>query len=349
MRFNKYLKLIMEMSLSQALEVFGMQGSELGNPALLKKKFRNLSKENHPDHGGDVELMKNINVAYALLKTSKAAQTSHKINWDDINKKYRGLASVVKTSLMAGFKPEIFIAYFNQFTTEKFEFEYTRVFPKETERSPSYAGFAGEFFTSNRDTVFELDITVHLTDIADQTGLGYKNFQYPLIITAYGFHNNKKQKITQRDYQFSNDHSFFNDPSKIYPAAKLKKIFSGATSKRKFKKRDFQMFMAKKCKASIDSDWCRLPIVDDFKLTLYRMVFMKVAHWGVNGVYKKSGRVMGPYAITLPETEETAKMLYDLQKQCSRGPATEEAVVKRVLNFLKAYKAKQEQKVNVYA
>ena len=349
MRFNQYLKLIFEMSLSQALEVFSMQGSELGNPAFLKKKFRDLSKANHPDHGGDVEMMKSINVAYALLKTSKAAQSSTRMNWDDINKKYRALASVVKSSLMAGFKPEIFITYFNQFTSEKFEFEYTSVFPKENDRSPSYAGFRGEFYTSNRDTVFELDITVHLTDIADQTGLGYKNFQYPLIITTYGFHNNKKQKLQQRDYQFSNDHAFFNDPSKIYPSAKLKKIFSGSTSKRKFKKRDFQMFMAKKCKASIDSDWCRIPIVGDYKLTLYRSVFMKVAHWGMNGIYRKSGRISQAVYLSLPETEETAKMLFDLQKQCSKGPVTDEAVVKRVNNFLKAYGKKQEQNINVYA
>ena len=349
MRFDKFLKLINEMSLSQALEVFGLQGSELGNPALLKKKFRDLSNTNHPDHGGDVEVMKSINVAYALLKTSKQAQTSSHFNWDELNKKYRGLASIVKTSLMAGFKPEIFTTYFNQFTTDKFEFEYTRVFPKETEKSPSYAGFAGEFFTSNRDTVFDIDITVHLTDIADQTGLGYQNFQYPLIITAYGFHNNKKQKLSARDYQFSNDHSFFNSPEKIYPTAKMKKIFSGATSKRLFKKRDFQIFMAKKCKASIDSDWCRIPIVGDYKLTLARSVFMKQAHWYVNGIYKKGGRINQLFVISLPETEESAKMLFDLQKQCSKGPATDEAVIKRVGNFLKAYKKKAADKVDVYA
>jgi len=349
MRFNKFMKMILEMSLSQALEVFGMQDTELGNPAFLKKKFRDLSKTNHPDHGGDLEVMKSINVAYALLKTSKAAQSTSRINWDDIHKKYRALGSQIKASLMAGFKPEIFIQYFNTFTSDKFEFEYTRIFPKETETSPSYAGFHGEFFTSNRDTVFDFEVMVHLTDIADNTGLGYENYQYPLFITAYGFHNSKKQKLSSRDYKFSNDHAFFNDPSKAYPSAKLKKIFSGATSKRQFKKRDFQMFMAKKCKASIDSDWCRIPIVDDYKLTLYRNVFMKVAHWGVNGVYKKFGRIGRVEYVTLPETEETAKMLFDLQKQCAKGPVNDEAVIKRISNFLKAYNKKTADKVNVYA
>ncbi len=359
MRFDNFLKLINEMSLSQALEIFGMQGDELGNPALLKKKFRDLSQSNHPDHGGDVEVMKSINVAYALLKTSKAAQTSSKINWDDINKKYQALGSQVKAAVLSVFKPEVFIMYFNQFSPDKFEFEMKRTFPKETERSPSFAGFVGEFFTSDRETIFTLDITVSLSDIANTTGLGYNEYQYPLIITTYGFHNNRKQKIKRSDWNFTNDHSFFTDPSKIYPSAKMKKIFSGATSKRTFKKRDFQVFMAKKCKADIDNEWCRMPLVGEwksgvgmqplYKLTLYRSVFMKQATWMINGIYKKMGKISRCILISLPETEESAKMLFDLQKQCKRVKETDEAVIKKVNDFLKAYKAKQAAGVNVYA
>jgi len=359
MRFNQYLKLINEMSLSQALEVFGMQGSELGNPALLKKKFRDLSQANHPDHGGDVEVMKSINVAYALLKTSKAAQTSSKINWDDIDKKYRALGSAAKAAILSVFKPEVFIMYFNQFSPDKFEFEMKQTFPRENEKSPSFAGFRGEFFTSDRETIFTLDISVSLHELANKSGLGYNEFQYPLVITTYGFHNNRKQKIKRSDWNFTNDHTFFSDPSKIYPQAKLKKIFSGATSKRAFKKRDFQVFMVKKCKADIDNEWCRIPLVGEwksgigtrplYKLTLFRSVFMKQAIWMVNGIYKKMGRINQGIVISLPETEETAKMLFDLQKQCKRVKETDEAVIKKVNDFLKAYKAKQAEKVNVYA
>ena len=348
MRFNKFIKLLAEMSLDKALEVFGLQGDVLGNVALIKKKYRDLSLQNHPDHGGDVEKMKDINVAYAVLKTSKAAPSSSRMNWDDLHKKYQGLASAVKASLLAGFKPEIFITYFNQFINDKFEFEFTSVYPKESEKSPSSAGFRGEFFTSNRDTVFELDIYVNLTDLA-KSGLGYQNFQYPLIITTYGFHNNKKQKLQQRDYTFSNDHSFFSKPENIFPSVKLKKIFSGVTSQREFKRRDMFTFMQKKLKADVDSEWSRIPIVDDYKLTLYRSVFMKHATWMVNGIYKKMARINNGFMITLPETEETAKFLFDLQKQCSRGPATDEAVIKRVNAFLKAYKEQKAAKINVYA
>ena len=359
MRFNKYLKLILEMSLSQALEVFGIQGDELGNPALLKKKFGDLRQANHPDHGGDVDGRQHLNVAYALLKTSKASQSTSKINWDDINKKYQALGSAAKAAILSVFKPEVFIMYFNQFSSDKFEFEMKRIFPNETEKSPSFAGFNGEFFTSNRETIFTLDIAVSLTELANKTGLGYNEFQYPLVITTYGFHNNRKQKIKKPDWNFTNDHSFFSDPSKIYPQAKMKKIFSGSTSKRVFKKRDFQVFMAKKCKASIDNEWCRMPLVGEwksgvgtqplYKLTLYRSVFMKQAAWMVNGIYKKMGKINQCILISLPETEETAKMLFDLQKQCKRVKETDEAVIKKVNDFLKAYKAKQEQKVNVYA
>lgn len=58
MRFKSFIKLLNEMSLDKALEVFGLSSDDLGNPTLLKKKFRDLSQANHPDHGGDVEVMK---------------------------------------------------------------------------------------------------------------------------------------------------------------------------------------------------------------------------------------------------------------------------------------------------
>lgn len=336
------------MSLDKALEVFGLQNDVLGNLVLIKKKYRDLSLQNHPDHGGDVEKMKDINVAYAMLKTSKSSQAgSSRMNWDDMNKKYQGIASAVKASLIAGFKPEIFITYFNQFVSDKFEFEFTNVFPKESEKSPSSAGFRAEFFTSNRDTVFELDIYVNLTNLANN--LGYQNFQYPLMIITYGFHNNKKQKLQQKDYTFSNDHSFFSKPENIFPSVKLKKIFSGATSQRAFKRRDMFIFMQKKLKADVDNEWSKIPIVGDYNLTLYRSVFMKHATWMVNGIYKKYNRINNGFMVTLPETEETAKFLFDLQKQCSKGPATDEAIIKRVNNFLRAYKAKLAQKIDVYA
>ena len=52
-RFDQYLKLLVEMSLDKALEVFGLQTNDLGNIPLVKTTFRKLSKANHPDHGGD--------------------------------------------------------------------------------------------------------------------------------------------------------------------------------------------------------------------------------------------------------------------------------------------------------
>jgi DnaJ-class molecular chaperone len=33
----------------------------------LKRKYREKSKENHPDKGGDAEIMKSINSAYEML------------------------------------------------------------------------------------------------------------------------------------------------------------------------------------------------------------------------------------------------------------------------------------------
>jgi hypothetical protein len=47
----------------------------LENPHLdwpeVQKAFRRLARENHPDHGGDEERMKQITAAYELLKAAR--------------------------------------------------------------------------------------------------------------------------------------------------------------------------------------------------------------------------------------------------------------------------------------
>lgn len=50
----------------------------------LKKQYRNLLKENHPDNGGDLEIMKEINVefdaAFSIWKNRKEVETGETVN-----------------------------------------------------------------------------------------------------------------------------------------------------------------------------------------------------------------------------------------------------------------------------
>ena len=55
------------MKLFQALKTFGIGDSELTRKE-LKSVFRKLTLKNHPDHGGDEEVMRKILEAFAILK-----------------------------------------------------------------------------------------------------------------------------------------------------------------------------------------------------------------------------------------------------------------------------------------
>ena len=197
-------------------------------------------------------------------------------------------------------------------------------------RNPSYAGFDGEFFTGDRDVIFTIGVLVNLIDIKNSTGLASGDIDFRVMIDAFGFAHNKKQKLSKTDYKFTNDHSFFNNPDKIYPKNKLTKIFSGATSNRAFKKRDMITYLTKKLGASWDGDYARIPLGDDYNLTIYRTVFMKIAGWGINGLYHKYSRVAFFPVTSMGETEETAKWFEDLKKLGMKSTKNEKALIAKL-------------------
>ena len=55
------------MKLFTALKLFGVIDNTLTRQD-IKLTFRDLAKENHPDHGGDAEMMKLINEAFEVIK-----------------------------------------------------------------------------------------------------------------------------------------------------------------------------------------------------------------------------------------------------------------------------------------
>jgi DnaJ-class molecular chaperone len=66
MRFKEYLTK-KEMSVKDALEVFGISTDGLSDKIALKRTYRKLAMQYHPDNGGNEEMAKNINNAYEVL------------------------------------------------------------------------------------------------------------------------------------------------------------------------------------------------------------------------------------------------------------------------------------------
>ena len=97
-QLNKYIKFLLEskMTLELAASIFAKYGYDVSKMSKkdLRKAWADLSNIYHPDKGGDVEIMKDINTAYETLKNSV-------ISWSSCNGVLvAGINSVVSNNLI---------------------------------------------------------------------------------------------------------------------------------------------------------------------------------------------------------------------------------------------------------
>lgn len=339
MRFKEYL-IERTMTFEKALEVFGISADEIDNKIELKHKYRKLAMQHHPDKGGDVKMAQDINDAYALLSKAskkKADAEDSMARFKARQAKEKKMAEQIKQALLSDFQPEIFQRYFNELSGYNFKYQITK-------SNKQWPGFEVEFFTNDRNTIFTLKVSADIIDVMRGGLSSGEEFSYNVFTEAYGFHNNKKQKMSKSDWGWTRDHSFLKEPKKLFPEKKMKSIFSGSTSKREFKKRDMVAYLKTKLKADWDGkEWMRIPLGDDYTLTIFRSTFMRKGNWGVNGIYHKYKRVHQPRYVSFMEEEETAKIFEKIQKEAMK--VSGDAKIKKVDTLLKqAYEAYRKSK-----
>jgi curved DNA-binding protein CbpA len=342
---DTYTKILeFSMNVEQALDLFGLKQSEV-TPEKVKSTYRKLSLKNHPDRGGDKDKMTLVNVAFDLLKNAKAiAPTVDRSDW---KAKYKEAGKFVLKDLKNKFDYKAFVNYLNKQSEMEFAYEVSKELPRPGDNDPNGAGFNIEFFVPDKTTTFEMHLYVNLLDIVHNNGgLGVGDISYPLMTTSYGFHNNKKQKLSQNDWKLpkqsgysTNDHSVLREPEKVFPKAKLKKIFSGASNKRAFKKRDMFLALQKRLDAHVNGEFVYIPIGSDIhSLLIYRSVFMRMPAWGVNGIYEKHRRVSQGPIVTMAESEETLEFFVKLQKSVKNLKG--DKLINKVNSIIEDYKKK---------
>lgn len=347
-RFKKYIiERTVNMTFELALKVFGMKADEIGDKIALKSKYRKLAMENHPDKGGNTEAAQDINDAYAVLSKANAKTIQSNFSrqdWKERMEKEKAMAESLKQALLSDFHPEIYQSYFNKLSGFNFSYEIT----KSTYGSPS---FTVEFFTKDRNSVFTLIVSADFLDILFSKGLGSgKEYSYKVYTEAVGFHLGKKQKMSQRDWGTTRDHSFMKKPEVLFPEKKMKEIFSGKTSNRAFSKRDMEAYLKIKLGADLDREnaWLPLDDIKEYYFLLYRMSWQRVPYWMGNGVYHKKpksgqSKISQSAIFTFPETEETAKIFEKIQKEVKK--VNGDAKAKKANELLKyAYEAYKKSK-----
>lgn len=318
--------------MSSALKIMGLP--TLPDENNLKKAYKKMSMKHHPDKGGSTAMMQDVNLAYDYLIKAipNSSQGSRRDNGvDDWLKK---MAPVMRDEFKRRFDPKRYADHFREYAGKNFTWKMGGTPKGNTFKkydTPHYAGVQITFTSEDKETIFNLDINLYLINLYNSGGsLGGGNKGVNLYVTTYGFHNNRKLKVSKRDWSISDSDKIFTDPNVIYPKAKMKRMFSAkstAKASKRFAKRDADLFLRQKLGATSYKENYKIPLGDDYILVIYRVTMMRTPFWMPNGLYLKHRRVDLLKTVSIGEMEP---VFLELQKTVNKAKKAvgEKAMVK---------------------
>jgi curved DNA-binding protein CbpA len=325
----KLRRILLEISLDDALQALNLTKSDLGDESKLKLAFRQAALKAHPDKGGSNEAMRDVNDAYELLKK----QTNRSNSMDDW-KRDREETNKLSLQILEILKSKVdyssFVRYFNSVYNDIFTHKIVKEYPSTTEKYAYHTSFEVQFSNPDRSIIFILQLYCSTTDArrTSSLGSGVGNISFPLGVTAYGFYNNKKLKITQRDYTTTQNHDVLNTPELAFPKNKLEK-FKGTSETKVFKKSDMILYLTKKLGMSWDGQQARVANVPKtLAIVFTRGTLLKTPYWDFN-FYENRRGVPGLMYVTFPETIETAQAIEKLVKEV--GKTTDVEQIKKIV------------------
>lgn len=323
----KIKKILLEITLDQALSVLDLKSSDLGDLSKLKTAYRNASLKYHPDKGGTVEQQQNVNAAYELLQKYKGSTPAGKFDWEANDRENYEMGKRILEQLKATINPKNFTDYFKGIYNTTFNFEIKNERPTgEFKKYGSYyfAGFSIIFFDAEKDIVFTMDVRCNISDAkrTSSLGSGQGNISYNLSITSYGLFNNKKLKLSARDWKMTTNHDTLIQPELTFPAEKLNK-FKKTSITKQFKRADMLTLLKNKTDMNWDGEFFRLK-KENLMLRFDRGTMFKQPYWTIN-LFEGAKGVPGMEYITLPETIETANFLINLSKQFNAAASPDAA------------------------
>lgn len=251
MKRYKYLLLEKDLSVNEALTIFGIK--DIPNQSDLQTLYRTLSKTHHPDKGGKIETMQQINQAYEVLKKMSPAHggsVTPTRSWTEINKEWEEKNKrnfpVMKKIFEDAFDEHNLVKYLQQFVQDELFIEVEQTDPHKINQrawESSMLSFRAEVKIHNKDNTVVFYVR-YIIDANYRTsgGLGYdgqdeKDILFNVMINSDIYYNNRKNKLGQSDYKWDVGHKTIEDFKKVFPEATLKKIFSGK-GKQSFKRAD---------------------------------------------------------------------------------------------------------------
>ena len=226
-------------SLEDAKHFFGVNDIPK-NKEELNKIYKKLSMKYHPDLGGSEEQMKDLNQANDILKkyidsSGNKKTTTYEYNSDfwktkveKAKKENQFLYNYVVKYLDANIKPEIFAKHFQKVFDDEFYAEYIH---------KGYTGYYSETYVGkleiknrNKSIVGMVDITISLDkvkdDLKNNSGIGANPFQniFQNNCTVNFIIDNKKYKLSKKNWIIKNDFDFFTNPDVLFPTKRMLEI-----------------------------------------------------------------------------------------------------------------------------
>ena len=147
-------------NLSDALELFGIK--KVPDEKELKDLYRKLSIQNHPDKGGSVEMMQDVNAAYELLRNN-IGKGKVELDWKQIKKEWEDRNKTQVSNMSAMFDDEFnieeLVKYLQQFTQDELQYTVEDNIDKIRDWSSPFLSYTVhiEVFNVDRTTVFMLE------------------------------------------------------------------------------------------------------------------------------------------------------------------------------------------------
>ena len=291
-----------EMSAPEAEQLFGLSGNYTASD--VKKIWRKMSLQHHPDRGGSTEMMKKVNAAYDLLKrggTVKKMSQQDKAEkyWTQINKN----KAIAKKHIEKTFDSSIYLKHLETVTGRKFELASEEIVSPKL--SPTIS-LKVRFQSVEGFDAFDLSLTIQMPIVTQQlSGQGQKE-EYDVLFSGNAILSGKKYKLYHNNMGYKSINSLdLSNPELVFPKSKIKRHMK-ITSKKPLKKRDIQAYFktAKKASTTTFGDYI-IELKDDERyIMVTRQVFMRKASYRL-GLYKRKGKFsydpINSYIALVPE------------------------------------------------
>ena len=318
-RQYKLKNFLIEMSAPEAEQLFGLTGTYTS--ADVKKIWRKLSLQHHPDKGGSTQMMQKVNAAYDILKrggtVKKMSQQDQADKyWEEINKN----KEIVIKHIKKNFDSSVYLKHLETVTGRKFEIMSEKLDnPKLSPR----IDLKVRFHSVEGFDVFDLVLTIQPPSGPTKQLSRQGQEEYTVLFYGNAMLDGKDYKLyyNQRGYKSISSLEVSN-PEIVFPKAKIQRHIK-VTSKKPLKKKDVETYFntAKRAGKTTFGDYIINLQDEGMHIIITRNVFLRKGSYQI-GLYKKKDKynydAINSYIAFVPEgPNEFLDMLEELGKSKS--------------------------------